>query len=125
MVLARNLGTMHDVPRIANTNLDNNTSILDDMYDVTAEARHLNSEMSQMLNNISCVSQGAHDISFEEELDGYIASANGKNLDETETRHAEQVNSVDKDVSLENPRFDDLDERSNNLFVKAHRPIDP
>lgn len=61
--------------KIANTKLESNVSILDDMYDATAEARQLNDEMNQMLNDISRV--GAHDISnteLEAELEQYIPS---------------------------------------------------
>lgn len=67
-----------DALKIANTHMEANTSILDEMYDATAEARYLNDEMNQMLKDISCLSQGMHDITsnaeLEDELNEYIAA---------------------------------------------------
>lgn len=48
--------------KVANTNIESNLTILDDMHDATAEARQLNEEMNQMLNDISQMSIGHRDM---------------------------------------------------------------
>lgn len=100
--------------KIANTNLEANTSVLDDVYDVTAEAHHVNNEMSQMLNNISCLSQpNVSQADLEAELNEYIANQSRQVDDERQqatTPVAEHI--------------DDLEERLNNLVVCQDDPLD-
>lgn len=105
-----------DALKIANTNLENNTSILDDVYDATAEARQLNDEMNQMLKDISHVSQGAHisNSELEAELNDYIAENNQASSDKRDEREAELP---------ENTSIDDLEDKLNNLVV-CQDPID-
>lgn len=107
-----------DALRIANTNLENNTSILEDVYDATAEARHLNEEMNQMLKDISYMSQGVHSASkseLEAELADIVANDNAPTVNNTP---AKQTNTrATADVSIEHNSLDDLEERLNNLVV--------
>lgn len=103
--------------KIANTNLEGNTTILDDMYDATAEARHLNDEMNQMLKDISCVSQGIHDTSsLEAELNEYLATR--ENVTNTPGKKANT--SRDGDTML-----DDLSRALDELVVCQDEPIIP
>jgi hypothetical protein len=100
--------------KIANTKLESNVSVLDDVYDATAEARQLNDEMSRMLNDISRV--GIQNIStsdLEAELNQYIAENNSRELIETQPTHDTGVATTPR----HNVSVDDLEEQLNNLVV--------
>lgn len=110
--------------RIANTKLENNTTILDDMYDVTAEARYLNDEMNQLLNNISYVSHknGLGDTTqeLETELEEFMK-------EDLPSQHIREENGNPIDTSEpvnENPSTDiaDLEARLNELIVCQDEP---
>lgn len=94
--------------KVANTNIESNMTILDDMYDATAEARHLNEEMNQMLNDISQISVGNRDTTeLETELRELIAD-NDQSVPPT------------KD---DEPNFDEeLERRLNSLVVCQDDP---
>lgn len=120
-----------DALRLANVEMDANRSMLDDVYDVTAEAKFLNDEMNQMLNNISLVSQSYQDTSnadLEAELNEYIQAkeSDEKSLHPTsKTRTADQSNSVDKaaEAKIDDKFVDELEQRLNDLVVCQDEPI--
>lgn len=106
--------------KIANTKLENNVTILDDVYDATAEARQLNDDMSRMLNDISRVGmQNISTTDLEAELNQYIAestsqeqAANDTAATTTSKPQLDQSTTQQHNVSV-----DDLEEQLNNLVV--------
>jgi len=113
-----------DALKIANTNIETNTSILDEMYDTAAETRHLNEEMMQMLKDISVVSQGVTDASnadLEQELNQYLSEDNNPGLE-----GLDETNVLNQTVNNGGTKIDDffeLEERLNNLTVCQDAPI--
>lgn len=109
--------------KIANEKLEQNTTILDDMYDATAEAHHLNEEMNQMLNDISRIPGCMNDVTtsdLEAELNQYIAEGHGVKATSVEQKedNVEEQSNVRHDESI-----DSLEEQLNNLVV-CQDPID-
>lgn len=117
--------------KIANTKLESNVTILDEIYDATAEAKQLNDEMNQMLNDISQIGmQNISTTELEVELAQYISEPNGSTSQvaisdertpaKTSRPQKEPGQSAIKkhDVSL-----DDLQEQLNNLVVHQD-PLD-
>lgn len=115
--------------RIANSQMDNNTSVLDEMFDVTLEARQLNDEMNQMLKDISCVSQGIHNTSnaeLEAELHEYLAASerNTSRLNETttDTKDLPLHQHTSEGCPVDDKFVDELEQRLNELVVCQHDP---
>uniref|UniRef100_A0A6G1S6W6 Charged multivesicular body protein 7 n=1 Tax=Aceria tosichella TaxID=561515 RepID=A0A6G1S6W6_9ACAR len=112
--------------KIANTKLDSNVTILDDVYDATAEARHLNDEMTRMLNDISRVNlQNISTSDLEAELNQYIADSVSQ--DQAVTNAATSTNKPQTDQETReqhNVSVDDLEEQLNNLVVCQHPIIE-
>lgn len=109
--------------RLANTNLENNTSILDEMYDVTAEARHLNDEMNQMLNDISCLSLRKQDVTstdLEAELEKYMDSS-ATNL---HTNSKTMANDHESESLTDETFAEELEQRLKELVVCQDEPVD-
>jgi hypothetical protein len=112
--------------KIANTKLEGNVSVLDDVYDATAEARQLNEEMTQMLNDISRV--GMQNIStsdLEAELNQYIAESNARSqvIPDNTAVTSPELDQVARGTPEPSVSVEDLEERLNNLVV-CKDPID-
>lgn len=116
-----------DALKVANTNLENNTSILDEVYDVTNETRYLNDEMNQMLNEISRVSR-VNDISntdLEAELNDYIANGDTRTSPKVAvaSHNSSIVNiSTTEHHNIEDTSLEDLETRLNSLIV-CNNPV--
>lgn len=116
-----------DALRIANTNLDNNTSIFDDVYDATAEASYLNTEMSQMINDLSHATQPINDTlnaDLEAELERY-ASISDKDPEGNKILATGPNSSLIQNQSVVDDKFvDELEQRLNSLVVCQDDPND-
>lgn len=103
------------------TKLDNNMSVMDEMYDATAEAAQLNEEMNRMMRDITTVSFGAHDLtsaSLEAELNDYIAKdSSERNQQDPDKDAHNSTRSKPNEISI-----DDLEERLNSLLVCQDSP---
>lgn len=116
-----------DALKVANTDMESNMSVLDDLYDATAEAKYLGEEMDQMLNNISCLSR-THDISnteLEAELNEYI-----NNGDKVAPSSSARVVTANESTSVEQPTHeiddkfvDELEQKLNDLIVCQDEPL--
>lgn len=112
--------------RMANVNLENNTSVLDEMYDVTAEARHLNEEMNQMLHDISCVSQALGDTTREDleaELNAYIEADSQSQLIGKPKTPKKDTSLAQGETSTHNQSLEDLERRLDSLVVCQDDPL--
>lgn len=111
--------------KAANTQIESNTSILDDVLDVTAENHHLNEELSQMLNEITHISRPADcTADLEAELQGLIAkstetSSANKDLNRNPPEPSKTDHlSKDPAVSIQaDPTLEDLEARLSSLVV--------
>lgn len=116
-----------DALRIANTNLDNDVSILDDMYDAAAEASYLNNEMSQMVNDLSYATQPMNDTlnaDLEAELNKYVA-INDRDQEGNKTLATGPNSSLIQNQSVVDDKFvDELEQRLNSLVVCQNDPSD-
>lgn len=116
-----------DALRIANTNLDSNTSILDEVYDATAEASQLNNEMNQMMKDISYLSQPADDTlnaDLTTELDRLL-NTDDKDLATNRTLTTGPNSSLVQNQSPVDDKFvDELEQRLNSLVVCQDDPDD-
>lgn len=104
------------------TKLDNNMSVMDEMYDVTAEAAQLNEEMNRMMRDINTVSFGAHDLttaSLEAELNDYIT---GDSSEQNRQCSDANVNNSQYAIKPTEISVDDLEERLNSLLVCQDNP---
>lgn len=117
-----------DALRAANTDLEANISVLDDVYDATAEAKHLNEEMDQMLNNISCLSR-THDIStteLEAELNDFISSRE-RDVPSSDIKvvTTNESTSVGQETHGIDDKFvDELEQKLNSLVVCQDDPVE-
>lgn len=118
--------------KLANTTLDNNTSVLDDIYDATAEAHHLASEMNQMLTDISRLSQPNRvDIShsdLEQELEELTASRglhdNHKVVNVTQPTIDQSTSASGQHDTVDDKFVDELEQKLQNLIVCQDDPTD-
>lgn len=117
-----------DALKIANTNLENSVSVLDEVYDATAEAKYLNEEMDQMLANISSLSRTHHgidDSTLEAELNEYISQelVNPNTIDKKDSIVSSvEVGSDTHDI--DEKFVDELEQKLNKLVVCQNDPTE-
>lgn len=114
-----------DALTIANTNLDNHTSILNDLYDATAEASFLNNEMNQMINDISYATLPVNDTlnaDLEAEFSRYVAMDDHEG---NKTLATGPNSSLVENQSVVDDKFvDELEQKLNSLAVCQDDPSD-
>lgn len=81
----------------ANSKIESNMSMLDDVYDATAEANQLNNDMNQMISDITQLSMPEVSMS---ELEAELDNLNGTNEIEVKDSEYEELNKILEDLKV-------------------------